>query len=285
MGLDPMNIPPEVQMKAVLPNNSGRPSLTGPGKIESVDLNPYRTGRRFQELVFDLARDLTRNYVAQRNCEIPAHGLFPQLVRIVERYLREKVDPVRPTNILDVFLSPYYGWVIERLLETIRPDTSQGEAPEVPRYEATRGPGSTTDVDLWTSRDVREVTQSHLNYVVADTKQWEQSAAYYLDTNHAVDAFVKNSGLGFAIPYLHNGQIHDYVPDFIVRLKSDLPHHLILETKGYDPLEEVKRAAAKRWVAAVNADGTYGLWQYAVAKKISDIPAPIEKNGNCQIKS
>ena len=35
---------------------------------------------------------------------------------------------------------------------------------------------------------------------------------------------------------------------------------MILETKGYDPLEEVKRAAAQRWVAAVNADGTYGRW-------------------------
>jgi len=25
-----------------------------------------------------------------------------------------------------------------------------------------------------------------------------------------VDTFVKNAGLGFAIPYLHNGQMHDY---------------------------------------------------------------------------
>jgi hypothetical protein len=34
--------------------------------------------------------------------------------------------------------------------------------------------------------------------------------------------------------------------------------HVILETKGFDPLEEVKRAAAERWVAAVNADGNCG---------------------------
>ncbi len=27
---------------------------------------------------------------------------------------------------------------------------------------------------------------------------------------------MKNAGLGFAIPYLHNGQSHDYMPDFIV---------------------------------------------------------------------
>lgn len=119
---------------------------------------------------------------------------------------------------------------------------------------------------------MREVTRCHLNYVVADTKQWEQSATYYLDKHEAVDAFVKNAGLGFAIPYLHNGQMHDYVPDFIVRLKTEPAAHLILETKGYDPLEEVKRAAAERWVAAINADGLYGRWVYRVVKKISDIP-------------
>ncbi len=96
----------------------------------------------------------------------------------------------------------------------------QGEAPEVPRYETSRGPGSTADVDYWTSKDVREVLRSHLNYVVADTKVWEQSAAYILDTHPTVEAFVKNAGLGFAIPYLHNGQPHDYLPDFMVRLSS-----------------------------------------------------------------
>jgi len=88
---------------------------------------------------------------------------------------------------------------------------------------------------------------------------------------NAVEAFVKNSGLGFAIPYLHNGQMHDYVPDFIIRLTTDPVSYLILETKGYDPLEDVNRAAADRWVFAVNTDGTYGKWRYAVAKKVSDV--------------
>ena len=44
-------------------------------------------------------------------------------------------------------------------------------------------------------------------------------------------AIVKNAGLGFAIPYLHNGQPHDYMPDFIIRLKTEPPIHLILETR------------------------------------------------------
>jgi type III restriction enzyme len=156
-------------------------------------------------------------------------------------------------------------------VEALKPDTSAGEAPELPVIEANRPSGSTGEVDFWTSRDVRPVVNSHVNYVVADTAQWEQSAAYFIDTNERVDAFVKNAGLGFAIPYLHNGQMHDYEPDFIIRTKGEPGQHLILETKGFDPLKGVKRQAAERWVAAVNADGRFGQWSYAVAEKLSDV--------------
>ena len=54
----------------------------------------------------------------------------------------------------------------------------------MPRYESTRGPGSTADVDYWTSRDPVEVLRSHVNYVVPDTKRWEQSTAYYIDKHN-----------------------------------------------------------------------------------------------------
>lgn len=277
LNLNPLIIPPEVEMKANIPNNSGRPSLSGPGKLERVDLNPYRAGKRFQELVFELAKDLTRDYSSQTGCQVPTHVLFPQLALIAERYLNEKVKPIHPANILDVFLSPYYGWVIERLVEAIQPDTSQGEAPEVPRYEYNRGPGSTDDVDFWTSKEVREVIHCHLNFVVADTKQWEQSAAYTIDTHPQVEAFVKNAGLGFAIPYLHNGRMHDYIPDFIIRFKEKPDFHLILETKGFDELAEVKAQAAVRWVNAVNADRKYGQWSYKMAQKPEEVKKRIEE--------
>jgi type III restriction enzyme len=269
--LDPLNIPPEVDMKAGLPNNLGRVSLTGPGRLERVDLNPYRSGRRLQALVFEMARDLTRDYCAQASCQVPAHVLFPQITRIVKRYFQGRVEPLAPADLYDAFLSPYYGWIIERLQSAIQADATEGESRELPCYERHRGPGSTGEVDFWTSKEVREVEKSHLNYIVADTTRWEQSAAYAIDHHPEVSAFAKNAGLGFAIPYLHNGQVHDYVPDFLIRLRGETLRTLVLETKGYDPLKEVKAQAAQRWCRAVNAHGASGQWRYALAERVADV--------------
>src|SRR4029077_9778954 len=96
------------------------------------------------------------------------------------KYPPTKVKVPPPADIRDLSLAPYYGWLVETLTEHIHPDTSAGEAPEVPIYERSRGPGSTADVDYWTSKEPKEVLHSHLNYVVPDTKKWEQAAAYYL---------------------------------------------------------------------------------------------------------
>lgn len=262
---EPSRIPPEYQQKGMSLSASGRATLTGPGAISTVNLAEHRARVRLQQVVFDVAAGLTKHYAAQATCQVPRHVLFRQLAQIVERYVSEYVEENPPADKRDIALSPYYGWLVEILAENLRPDTREGEAPEVPIYEENRPPGTTAEVDFWTSREPREVVRSHVNYVVPDTERWEQSAAYVLDGHERVAAFVKNAGLGFAIPYLHNGQDHEYVPDFIVRLNGATPRHLILEVKGWDQRAAIKAAAAQRWVAAVNADGQYGAWAYAVA--------------------
>ena len=269
--LDPMDIPPEVEVKAGLPSNTGRPSLVGPGRLERIDLNPYREGQRLQRLVFAMARDLTRDYLRRPGCDALPHVLFAQLASIVARYLGEKVRPIAPAREVDAFLSPWYGWLVERLVAAIRPDDMAGGSVELPRVEQGREPGSTVEVDFETRREPYPVVKSHVNAVVPDTDKWEQTAAYRLDTHDLVHSFVKNAGLGFAIPYLHNGEHHEYLPDFIVRMVGDGERYLILETKGYDPLEDVKTQAAQRWVRAVNASRGFGSWNYAVISKMSKI--------------
>lgn len=274
--LDISKVPPNVELKPFLPSLTGPMSVHGPGVAELVDLQPLRKLVRPQHALFQAARDLTRRYAEHDGTKAPAHVLFPQMVQVIEYYLCHKVIVGYGFENTDaLLLSPFYGWMMELITAAIGSDEEAGEAPELPNTERNRDDGSTADVNFWTSRPVREVVKSHVNYVVADTKVWEQSAASILDQHAAVAAFVKNAGLGFAIPYLHNGEPHDYEPDFIAKLADD--RHLIIETKGYDPLAEVKQQAAERWVAAVNADGRWGRWEYVLARSVSAVGAALDK--------
>ena len=266
--LDPMDLPPSSAMAAAL--NMNRPSVTGPGGSHLATLAAFRAQHREQELAFQMAADLTRQYVAQPTCEAPAHVLFPQVLRIVERYLNEKVEARLPSVKLDAFLSPYYGWIIERLAGAIRPDIAAGEAPEVPDIDEDR-PLRTADISLFTPKPVAEAAKTHLNLVVADTISWEQSAGYELDHHKAVRSFVKNNGLNFAVPYLHNGKQSETIPDFIARLETEDERYLIVELKGEDwgGVAEIKAQATARWCSAVNATLRFGHWESMLAWKVS----------------
>ena len=275
--VDAEKIPPEVEMKAALPDNKGRPSLSGPGKLKEASLKEFRQQMRLQQRMYEMTQALTKEFAGDGECQLPPNVLFQQLFRIVRTYVTEKVSASPPADKKDAFLSPYFGWIVENLRANVRPDVSAGEAPELPRYERLRGVGSTADVDFYTKREPYPVTKSHVNAVVPDTGRLEQSAAYRIDRHPQVSAFAKNAGMGFGIPYLHDGQTHDYLPDFLIQLRHDEERYLILETKGYDPLKEVKKSAAERWVAAVNADGGHGQWQYRMVSGADEIDEAINK--------
>ena len=68
-----------------------------PSRLESVNLNPIVLGVTCKSWSLELARDLTRDYLQQPSCEAPAHVLFPQIVKIVNR----KCPIMRPTGVQD----------------------------------------------------------------------------------------------------------------------------------------------------------------------------------------
>ncbi len=256
--IDPTRIPPEVEMKAGLPTNQGRPTIYGPGKLDTASLAAYRAENRLQSRIALTAKAVVKEYLDQAECKIHPAVLYPQIAAAITRFVREKVDACFPATPADVFLAPYFGVMVERLLGSI---ASAGGSRESIRLELHRGPGSTAEVEFVTRREPFAVNKSHVNFVVPDSA-WERVAAYALDNHQAVQSFAKNSGLGFSIPYLHEGQGHDYLPDFIVRLASSDLRYVIVETKGHDERLDEKRTAAERWVRAVNADGRYGHWRY-----------------------
>jgi len=273
--IDPTQIPPEVQMKAGLPTNQGRPTIYGPGKLSTASLAAYRAEHRLQTRIAETARELVKTYAVQAeatSAQTHPSVLYPQFVAAVKRFVAEKVRAYHPATEADVFLAPYYGLMVERLFGNIKPVECSREGIRVERH---RGPGSTSEVEYITRKEPFSVTKSHINYVVPDS-QWERIAAYALDSHPVVHSFVKNSGLGFAIPYLHAGQGHDYLPDFIVRLQQDRPSFVIVETKGHDDRVQEKQNAAERWISAVNQDGRFGHWRYLLLRNRAAIAEEIQ---------
>jgi type III restriction enzyme len=268
LSLDPVAIPPQSDLAAML--NQGRPSAFSPGGLVPATLAAFRRNNRVQQLCFQMATDLTRHYLRQETCEAPAHVLFPQVVGIVQRYIAEKVDPAPPAERVDAFLSPYYGWIVERLLGAIHPDVAAGEAPEVPDIDRER-PCATADISVFTAKRVREAVRSHVNLVIVDSI-WEAQAAELLDSHPIVCAYIKNDGLNFTIPYLHNGKPSDYLPDYVIRLNNGQNRFLIAEMKGADwgGLADIKAQAAHRWCAAINAAGEFGCWEYTLARSVRE---------------
>ena len=53
--------------------------------------------------------------------------------------------------------------------------------------------------------------------------------------------------------------------------------HLILETKGYDPLAEVKAGRGGALGAAVNADAKFGVWRFMLARSIPAVRELVDK--------
>ena len=124
--------------------------------------------------------------------------------------------------------------------------------------------GSTQYVDFPTTKNVRETVKSHINYVVADTEEWEQGVAKKLEQMPEALAYVKNQNLGFSVPYEHQGVAHQYIPDFIaiIEMPDKSKLNLIIEVTGKkDDKKQMKiKTAHDLWVPAVNNFGKYGKW-------------------------
>lgn len=155
--------------------------------------------------------------------------------------------------------------IVERLVDAIEPDETQGEPPLLPVLNRYKPIGSTAQVDFKTVRPCVGTVKSHINLVVADTGSWEQAAVFRLEQAPEVVAYERNDHLEFSIPYEFEGVTQAYFPDFLVRLTNGVT--AILEIKGYETEQDrAKHQAAGRWVAAVNHWGKLGRWAFLVCR-------------------
>lgn len=69
--------------------------------------------------------------------------------------------------------------------------------------------------------------------------------------------------MNFEIPYIYQGIVHKYRPDYLVKLNDD--SHLIIEVKGIPThQDQVKWEYLKEWIQAVNEYGGFGKWAWKV---------------------
>ncbi len=237
------------------------------GESEIHDLGELRT-RREQEIDFRLAGMVLETYF--RDDEGSARPwLFPQLRRIARAW-REECLTFKDNTFPQMLLLAEFGRAAaDRIYRSIVATHSDRRLlrPILRPYDSL---GSTRMVDFDTTRPVYKTreTKCHISHVVADTDSWEQKAAQSLEEMPEVICYVKNHNLGFTIPYTFNGDQHDYIPDFIVRIEDGHGRenllNLILEVSGRQREEKTVKVATARdlWIPAVNNHGGFGRWAF-----------------------
>jgi type III restriction enzyme len=244
------------------------------GEREQVDLAEIREARP-QAVAFALARELMRRqFAAYGGADRP--WLFPRLVQISKEWLDTCVTTASGVTKGYLMLAQPGAQAAEKIYGSIVHYGEENDRPQLvmPIIRALDPGGSTRAVSFYTRKVVMDPPprKSHLNHVVLDGARgnsWEEGLAQHLEDDDRVAAYVKNERLGFSIPYVHAGQSHEYVPDFLVRLvglDGDVARTLIVEVSGTHkspgPTKAKAQTARDQWCAAVNNWGEFGRWGY-----------------------
>lgn len=288
-GMDPLVIEPNREPTAtfLLPTvgyQEGGPSQAAPFGFVEQDREQYYRATHLQAIKFQIVQLVLAHLVGERGGRSDAqtrvwrlrsrHQLFPQVFRIVDEYVRRKVD-FRDVDPRELGLEKYVMRMVGFLCDAIVPDDAEGEPPLLPVLNRYKPSGTTADVDFKTTRPCHGTQKSHINQVVLDTRTWEASVAFRLESSEAVSFYARNDHLGLVIPYEFQGVDHFYDPDFIVRLANGLT--VVLEVKGFEDAQtSAKHNAARRWVAAVNNAREHGQWAFHVCRD----PQVVEKELN-----
>ena len=234
---------------------------------------------RDSEVVYYFSHLMIREYYTSRE-----HGQqfqkFPDIKKIVEKWYNEQLeiqggDGSKEQKRLAMLWD--YKAVLGNINEGIhKANADHEEITAVLNYYNPEG--STQHVYRPTNRTVWPIQKSHVNYVIAEDNSWEQIAAKTLDAMDCVESWVKNTYLGFRIPYTVGDENKEYQPTFIVkvRLADESIVHLIVECQEFDAdksgNKEAKRHYLKDyWIPAANNLKTYGRWDLLEVRDIDQL--------------
>lgn len=275
--------------KTIIENEPTEVTLGGVIGEEVLETLEKIKERREGEVVMRLSKALLKRYYTDAEGG-EKYWLFPQLEKIAEEYVNKYIVLKDRMVIGYLTVGEYFSGALTKIQQAIISENleHQGDKQLLPILAPYDTIGSTRYVDFLTTKPVQETVKSHVNYVVADTEEWEQGVAKKLEQMPEVLSYVKNQGMGFTIPYEHQGVAHQYNPDFIAVL--EMPNktklNLLVEVTGKkDDKKKMKiKTAQELWVPAINNFGKYGNWAILEVQDIHEtqnlIRAGIERGFN-----
>ena len=265
---EPVVVSPENDPQATYVEFEGGSPGQGLGGETQDRRRAYERFRK-QRLVFRLTADI----VQICHPDGPRPWLFPQVARIVERVVDEKIEYAPDLHDRRELCNLRYLTLLgDRILEGLRPGERGGLLPVLNEYSPR---GSTDDVEFRTAKPCVGTTKSHLSHAVCDSKL-EAGIVAKLEHDDRVAYYAKNDRLFLEIPYRWQGVSGRYRPDFLVQLVDG--RTLLLEGKGRKTeRDDSKLQAARRWRDAVNDWGAMGHWEFAVARSVAEVQMVLDR--------
>ena len=260
------------------------------GDFRKVTREEYYKSIRPQQLVFRLAQMILDDLVQGAQADeserarirlLAKHQLFPEIVKIVQEYIRTKVSFRPNVDPRELGLQRYARLLKDRIRDGILPVATEGTGKFLPVLNSFEPFTTTANVKYSTTRPVLFLIKSHLNCAVFRS-DWERKTIGVLEDLDCVEFFTPNDRqIGLLIPYEYDGTAHNYEPDFIVRLSNGTS--LLLEIKGeggriFAPDQVLaKNAAARKWAAAVNNTVRHGNWEFDICDDLQNLRGIVEK--------
>ena len=260
-----------VDMSGVI---SGKPVLETMSELDLIKLNAKI---RIQWIIFQAAKQILPEI--KQDWKGGSEDLMMQLVKIVEEFIAlnkisvlniDPDDEIRKKLIIAFNLTK----IVKHITSEIKISNTQERKLVLNKEKPIK---STGGMQPWYTRKPNDPTlHSHINFAVHDSR-WEAATVQKLERHSQIESWAKNDHLGFKILYLFNGILHEYWPDYLIRLKNGI--NLVLEIKGKDSEQnKAKRDALKEWIEAVNENGKFGTWSWDVAFDPAEVMPIIQKH-------
>ncbi|WP_420538655.1 BPTD_3080 family restriction endonuclease [Mailhella massiliensis] len=253
---------------------------------QSADLRLDLDNIRENTILMHLTRHLLMEKFRDAG-EAPKLHLFGQLRRITQEWFTDYFSCKGGTSPAQLLYKSLADTACSRIEAAITRSCS-ADKPVRALLDSYNPQGSTRHVNFTTSKKDRWQTdprKCHINWVITDS-DWEAEFCRVAEAHPKVKAYVKNQNLGFEVPYTLGGELHHYLPDFILLVddghgEEDLLH-LVVEIKGYrgEDAKEKKSTMETYWIPGVNNLTTFGRWEFVELKEIYQMEADFEKKLN-----